>query len=163
MKSWKHLNHLQVGRYAEYLVKVVLVSKGLDVYSAEVDDRGIDFVVRKNHKTYYDIQVKSIRGLHYIFFPKSKFAPRENLFAAVVVFIEGKDPQLFMIPSKAWRSPNKLLVVRNYRDRQSPPERGLNISRKNWPILDDYRIEKTIAKINKTSNKTLQRTGKGRR
>jgi len=88
MRNWKHLNHLQVGKYAEYLVKIALVSHGLDVYCSEVDDRGIDFVVKKDHQTYLDIQVKSIRGRNYIFFPKSKFMPRENLFAAVAVFIE---------------------------------------------------------------------------
>lgn len=32
---------------------------GFDVYSAEVDDKGIDFVIRKDHEKYYDIQVKS--------------------------------------------------------------------------------------------------------
>jgi hypothetical protein len=113
MRSWKHLNHLQVGKYAEYLVKIALVSHGLDVYSSEVDDRGIDFVVKKDHQTYFDIQVKSIRGRNYIFFPKSKFMPRENLFAAVAVFIEGEDPHLFLIPSIHWLHPNSLLVERD--------------------------------------------------
>ena len=157
MKRWKHLNHLQVGKYAEYLVKIALVSNGLDVYSTEVDDRGIDFVVKKNHDTYYDIQVKSIRGRNYIFFPKSKFKPRKNLFAAIVVFIEGEDPLLFMIPSTDWLSPNNLLVERNYEGLPSPREWGLNISKKNWPILDGYQIDKTIAMIKETSNKSLQR------
>ena len=70
MKTWKHLNHLQIGKYAEYLVKMALVSHGFDVYSSEVDDRGIDFIVKKDQTTYFDIQVKSIRGKNYIFFPK---------------------------------------------------------------------------------------------
>jgi hypothetical protein len=157
MKSWKHLNHLQVGKYAEYLVKIAMVSHGLDVYSTEVDDRGIDFVVKKDHETYFDIQVKSIRGRNYIFFPKSKFTPRRNLFAAVSVFIEGEDPHLFLIPSTDWLAPNDLLVERNYEGLPSPPEWGLNISRKNWQVLEGYRIEKTIAMI-KASNKTIQPT-----
>lgn len=152
MKSWKHLNHLQVGRYAEYLVKIALVSNGLDVYSTEVDDREIDFVVKINHDSYYDIQVKSIRGRKYIFFPKSKFEPRKNLLAAVVVFIEKEDPLLFMIPSTDWLSPNNLLVERNYEGLPSQAEWGLNISERNWPILDGYQIDKTIAIIKKTSN-----------
>lgn len=161
MRSWKHLNHLQVGKYAEYLVKIALVSHGLDVYSSEVDDRGIDFVVKKDHQTYFDIQVKSIRGRNYIFFPKSKFMPRENLFAAVAVFIEGEPPHLFLIPSIHWLYPNSLLVERDYKGLRSPPEWGLNISAKNWPVLDSYRIEKTIVMIKEASNKAIQPTARG--
>jgi len=152
MRTWKHLNHLQVGKYAEYLVKIALVSHGLDVYSSEVDDRGIDFVVKRDHETYFDIQVKSIRGLNYIFFPKSKFMPRANLFAAVAVFIENEDSHLFLIPSMHWQRPNGLLVERDYEGLPSQPEWGLNISRKNWPLLSDYQMEKIIAVIRDGSN-----------
>lgn len=38
------------------------------------------------------MQVKSIRGLNYIFFRKDKFALRANLLAAVVLLIEEKPP-----------------------------------------------------------------------
>jgi hypothetical protein len=34
---------------------------GFEVYSSEVDDRGIDFVVRSASGRYYDVQVKSVR------------------------------------------------------------------------------------------------------
>lgn len=147
MKTWKHLNHLQVGRYAEYLIKMVLVSNGLDIYTSEVDDRGIDFIIKKNNNTYLDIQVKSCRGRHYIFFTKSKFIPCENLFAGVVVFIDGDDPYLFIIPSIDWLHPNDLLVERTYAGLPSPPEWGLNISRRNWPLLEKYDIHTVIQKM----------------
>lgn len=42
--EWSKLSHLQVGRYAEYFVKMQFVLLGYEVYSSEVDDRGIDFV-----------------------------------------------------------------------------------------------------------------------
>ncbi|MFA5205070.1 MAG: DUF4365 domain-containing protein [Lentisphaeria bacterium] len=129
-KNWERLNHLQVGRYAEYLFKINLVSYGLDVYSSEVDDHGIDFVVRGGDRRYFDIQVKSIRGKKYIFFPKLKFEIRDNLFAAIIVFIKGEDPYFFMIPSTAWLTPNALLVDRKYEKLASKPEYGLNISQK---------------------------------
>lgn len=97
--QWSHLNHLQLGKLAEYLVKLEFVSYGLDIYVSEVDDKGIDFIIRKNSKKYYDIQMKLIRNLNYIFFPKGKFELRDNLLAAIVVFIEKKDPYIFLIPS----------------------------------------------------------------
>ena len=81
--DWSRLTHLQVGRFAEYFVKMEFTLYGFDVYQAEVDDKGIDFVIRKGRDRYFDIQVKSIRGLNYVFFPKRCFELRENLLAAL--------------------------------------------------------------------------------
>ena len=64
--TWSRLNHLQVGRFAEYFVKMEFALYGFQVYSAEVDDRGIDFIVRHDSGGFFEIQVKSIRGLNYI-------------------------------------------------------------------------------------------------
>ncbi|AEA47642.1 hypothetical protein [Archaeoglobus veneficus] len=130
--NWSRLNRLQIGRYAEYFVKMEFTLFGFEVYTAEVDDRGIDFVVRKDNR-YYDVQVKSARGLNYIFFPKDKFSPRDNLLAAIVLFFDGEPPQLYLIPSKEWLKPNALLVSRDYEGKKSKPEWGLNLSKKNLP------------------------------
>lgn len=43
--NWTRLNRLQLGKYAEYLVKMEFVLCGCDVFSSEVDDHGIDFVI----------------------------------------------------------------------------------------------------------------------
>jgi len=59
--NWGRLNHLQLGKYAEYFVKMEFTLFGFEVYDSEVDDRGIDFVVRKDENNYYDVQVKSIQ------------------------------------------------------------------------------------------------------
>src|SRR6266498_5556501 len=90
--DWARLNRLQLGRYAEYFVKMEFTLFGFDVYSAEVDDKGIDFVIRKDNDRYHDIQVKSVRGLNYIFFRKEYFELRENLYAAIVIFYSGESP-----------------------------------------------------------------------
>ena len=68
--DWARLNHLQIGKYAEYFVKMEFTLHGFDVYTSEVDDRGIDFVIRKDRNFYYDIQVKSVRDLNYLFLPE---------------------------------------------------------------------------------------------
>lgn len=143
--QWSQLNHLQLGKLGEYLVKLEFVSYGLDIYTSEVDDKGIDFIIRKNSKKYYDIQVKSIRNLNYIFFPKKSFVLRDNLLAAIVVFIEKNDPYIFLIPSKEWTDPNSLLVSHDYVGKQSKPEWGINISQKNWDLLMEYQFHKVIS------------------
>src|SRR5688500_13005008 len=96
--DWSRLNKLQVGRYAEYFVKMEFTLLGFDVYSSEVDDRGIDFVIRREPDRYYDVQVKSSRGLNYIFFHKSQFLLRENLLAAIVLFQDQRAPELYLLP-----------------------------------------------------------------
>lgn len=120
---------------------------GFDVYTSEVDDRGIDFVVRKSEHRYYDVQVKSIRGMNYVFFPKDKFSSRDNLLAAVVLFFEGEPPQLYLIPATAWREPNALLVSRDYEGKKSKPEWGLNLSRKNSPLLTQFAFDEVVQRL----------------
>jgi len=142
--NWAKLTHLQIGRYAEYYAMMEFTQYGYDVYSAEVDDKGIDFVIRKDGK-YFDIQVKSKFKGDYIFFPKDNFKLRNNLFAAVVIFIQGKSPFLFLIPSNAWGNPELPLVSRDYKGKKSAPEYGINASIKNYPLLKKYSFEKTMA------------------
>ncbi len=79
-----------------------------------------------------------------IFFPKSKFTIRENLFLAIVVFLE-ENPDIYLIPSTDWLKPDDLLIERKYEGLQNATEWGINISRNNWPVLERYRIEKMIA------------------
>ena len=146
--DWSRLNRLQLGRYAEYFAKMEFTLFGFDVYTTEVDDRGIDFVIRKGDDRYYDVQVKSSRGFNYIFFPKDKFSPRVNLLAAVVLFFNGQAPQLYLIPSTAWLEPNALLVDRDYEGKKSKPEWGLNLSKKNLPLLmTQFAFDEVVQKL----------------
>ena len=59
---------------------------GFDVYSPELDDKGIDFIVRKDNSSYFDIQVKAVRDFNYIYFKKSKFQIRQNLYACILIY-----------------------------------------------------------------------------
>jgi len=145
--QWSALTHLQVGRYAEYFVKMEFTLHGFDVYTSEVDDKGIDFVVRRAGNVYYDVQVKSTRGLNYVFFPKDKFSPAENLLATVVLFEDGQPPTLFLIPSDTWHRPNKVFASHDYEGKVSKPEYGVNLSKRNLPALEDYRFDLVVDRL----------------
>lgn len=147
--DWDRLNHLQIGRYAEYLTKMELTAYGCDVYTSEVDDRGIDFVVRKDSDTYYDILVKSLRmkSSNYVFIRKEKFILRNNLFLSLVLFYKNEKPAIYLIPSMVWADQNSLFVNRDY-DKPgqiSKPEWGLNLSKVNMPLLEPYCFDKTVS------------------
>ena len=145
--DWSRLSSLQLGRYTEYFVKMEFTLYGFDVYTSEVDDRGIDFVIRKGYHRYYDIQVKSVYKSKYIFFPKHKFELRDNLFAAVVIFADCEAPRLFLIRATVWEQVNALIVSRDYEMKKSKPEWGLNLSRRNYDLLAEYSFEKVVGML----------------
>jgi hypothetical protein len=147
--DWGRLSALQVGRYAEYFVKMEFTLYGFEVYTSEVDDHGVDFVMRKGEGRYFEVQVKSVRvgRSNYIFLPKSKFPMRDTMLAAVVLLYPGQEPQLYLIPATAWREPNALLVDRVYEGLTSAPEWGLNLSEKNAPLLVPYAFSEMVERL----------------
>lgn len=86
-KDWSRLTSLQLGRYAEYYAKMDFASYGLEVYTSEVDDHGIDFIVKDKNNRFCEIQVKSLRSKGYVFMTKSKFdISNENLYLTLLIF-----------------------------------------------------------------------------
>jgi hypothetical protein len=130
--DWKKLNHLQLGKYGEYFAKMEFSKAGFDIYTSEVDDKGIDFIVRKNEDEHYDVQVKSVRNYNYVFMRKEVFKPRGNLLLALVLFEEDEPPTLCLVPSLEWE--NNLHIFfseKDYKGKKSRPEWGLKISKSN--------------------------------
>lgn len=145
--QWSDLNTQQVGTYSEYFVKMELTMYGFQVYGSEVDDRGIDFVARYERGPFLAIQVKSLRSTGYVFMRKEHFQPADNLYLALALLFEGQAPQLFLIPSTVWKSPDAVFVDRNYEGRKSDPEWGLNLSQKNMAALEPYRFERMVERL----------------
>ncbi len=149
--DWKKLNNQQVGAYTEYFVKMELTMYGFQVFTTEVDDRGIDFVARHETAPFIEIQVKSLRSMGYVFMQKTKFKLGENVYLALGLLFQNEPPSLYLIPSTVWLSPDSLFVERNYEGLKSKPEWGLNISKKNMPVLEKYRFESTVQRLTRPS------------
>ena len=146
--SWAKLNNQQIGRYAEYFVKMEFTMHGFQVYTAEVDDRGVDFVARHGRGPFFEVQVKSLRDKGYIFIQKEKARLSDDRLVAVVLFAEGKASDLFLIPMTTWKTPNALLVDRDYGvGKKSKPEFGINLSTKNRQLLEPYRFHTMIGQL----------------
>jgi hypothetical protein len=142
--QWSALNNQQVGAFAEYFVKMELTMYGFEVYTTEVDDRGIDFVVRKGRGPFVEVQVKALRDYGYVFMQKTKFELRDNVFLALALLFDNEAPRLFLIPAKVWKAPNHVFVDRPYEGVRSKPEWGINISRRNMPILEEFAFDKAV-------------------
>lgn len=143
--QWNRLNHLQLGRYAEYFAKMEFTEFGFEVYTSEVDDHGIDFIIKYKNNKFFEVQVKSIRNMNYVFFHKDKFSIKYETLGVLVTFVDGERPEIFLIPSTVWNTPNSLFVGRDYEGKKSKPEWGINLSIKNRAILDEYKFEKQIS------------------
>ncbi|SCX99528.1 hypothetical protein [Flavobacterium caeni] len=149
--KYDHLTHLQVGKIGEYWTKMWLTFAGLDIYSSEVDDRGIDFIIRTDNNKHIDIQVKTIREkTGYIFVTKDSWKDglKENLYLALVLMQNHKMPVVYFIPSTVWLNPNELFKDKLYDKpgQKSKPEWGINISKKNMELLSKYDISKMVSK-----------------
>jgi len=145
--EWSLLNRLQLGRYAEYFTKMEFASYGLEIYTPEVDDHGVDFIVKDKNGRFCEIQVKSLRNKGYIFVQKNKFdINNKNLYLTLLLFVNGKIPDIFLIPSGVWQKPNEAFVIRNYDKpgQKSAPEYGINVSQKNYGVLEKYRFQEVI-------------------
>lgn len=147
--NWDKLTQLQIGKYAEYFAKMEFTLLGWDVYSPELDDKGIDMVLRKD-STFIEAQVKSVRlgKTNYVFMPKSKFSPHKGLVLCLALFENDKPPSLHLIPSEAWNQPDELLADMNYGEgKKSEPEYGLRLSQKNLPMLSKYNFEQMAKQL----------------
>lgn len=144
---WGHLNRQQVGAYSEYFVEMELTMFGFQVYTSEVDDRGVDFVARYETGRYLSLQVKSLRGAGYVFMRKAHFSLSPDLYLALAILTDGEPPELFLIPSTAWAEENQLFRDRNYEGKKSAPEWGLNVSQKNMELLRAYSFERVAGAI----------------
>lgn len=151
--QWSALNNQQTGTYAEYFAKMELTMYGFEVYSTEIDDRGIDFIVRIDGGRFLQIQSKSLRNYGYVFMPKHKFKlptnqqHRDDLWVALSLLFENKQPELFLIPASTWLKPDAVFVERNYEGLKSTPEWGINISKRNMPRLREFEFENMLEAI----------------
>ena len=100
--TWSKLTKQQIGQYAERFIKMEFTRLGFDVSTAEVEDKGIAFVIRTSKGKWFqdfDVQVKSTRQNGLIVLGSRESPLRKNLLAAVVWFEEGCPPEPFLIPS----------------------------------------------------------------
>jgi hypothetical protein len=144
--KWSNLNRLQLGKYAEYYAKMEFASYGLDVYTSEVDDHGVDFIVKDKNGIFNEIQVKSLRNKGYTFMQQKKFnLDNKELYLVLMIFEEDMLPSIYLISTNAWNSKNNMFIIRDFdRGQKSKPEYGVNVTNSNEQMLDKYKFENVI-------------------
>lgn len=84
----------------------------------------------------------------YVYFDKSKFRIRPNLIAALAIFKDGCEPDLYLIPATEWQqldlTSSGVLVYREY---QGGPEYGMKLSAKGIKALGRFRFDAASKRI----------------
>lgn len=143
------LTSQKIGAIGEYYAKMTFLSYGLNVYTSEIDDHGIDFVIEVSNR-FLKIQVKTVRAkTDYVYMRKKYFNPSDiSFYVCFIRLTDGEYPALYLIPASAWVESNQsIFVYRPYEGRKSAPEYGLNLSKKNLPQLEKYKFETVIKTI----------------
>lgn len=128
---------------------MTLASYGMSIYTSEVDDHGIDFVA-ETKSGFLKFQVKTIRNsTGYVFMRKEVFdVSDKTLYLLLIRLTDGEHPEMYVIPAYAWNDKSKTaLVYHGYEGKKSDSEYGVNVSKKNLPQLDCYKIENCIEKL----------------
>jgi hypothetical protein len=89
--AWSSLNRLQRGTYGEYFAKMEFAMYGFEIYTAEVDDRGIDFIVRRPRGDFLEVQVKTVTGTNLAYVNADKFKASAEYLVAFVLPDGGGD------------------------------------------------------------------------
>lgn len=147
--SRKELTRQRLGTFGEYYAKMVLASYGMSIYTSEVDDHGIDFVAETKNG-FMKFQVKTVRqGTNYVFMIEEHFNIADSeLFLFLSILTDNELPVSYIVPATVWENDaTGMFVYRKYEGKKSKPEYGINLSAKNMPFLDMYKVEKMIDKF----------------
>ena len=145
--SRSNLTAQKLGTFCEYYAKMTLASYGLDVYTSEVDDHGIDFITESKNG-FLKFQVKAIRTAtsQYVFMRKEYFdIGDKNLFLFLLLLTDGEYPDVYLVPTSAWQQESKVFVYHAYEGKKSKPEYGVNISKKNMAELEKYKLASMLS------------------
>lgn len=76
----------------------------------------------------------------YIFLRKDKFVIRPNLLAAIAIFKDGQEPELYLVPADAWLNPTPPLSDRLYdqEGQKSKPEYGFSVTAKHAEAIGRF-------------------------
>lgn len=153
MENFKTSNRqLQLGKCGEYLAKIAFIQHDFEVYSSDVDDRGIDLVVRKNKRSrFFEVQVKTVRKWEGVFMQKDVFSPKDDLYLLLIVVEESSNPTVILIPSLEWDENKKLysfFVFRSYEGKKSKPEYTINFSKESVAaIKSNFAFENRVQEL----------------
>jgi hypothetical protein len=146
--NWNKLNRIQKGTFGEYYAKMEFTMFGAEVYTSEVDDRGIDFVCRFPNSGFYEVQVKTISDVNLQFVNKDKFKARSDFLVVLIRLEQLKEPELYVFKGTDWDSNDGLLKFNSYEGKKSAPAYEIRLSKLRLRALQEYSLENRYSELN---------------
>lgn len=135
--NWKELNNIQKGTFGEYFAKMEFTLFGSEVYTSEVDDRGIDFVARFPDSDFYEVQVKTVSDENLQYINEDKFKKEDGFLVALVRLKQNCEPCIYVFKGTDWDSDSSdgLLKFNKYEGKKSKPAYEIKLSKNRLPVL----------------------------
>lgn len=141
--NWSKLSNTQMETFGRYFAKMEFESFGFEVYSSEKNEKGIDFIARRDDGFVYEVQTKTILYSSEQCRKSAVYSldiANLNMHINLLLFKNGKMPDSFLIPAMAWKFPNDLFSNRITDGNKFSTGYVLNISKRSLPILENYKF-----------------------
>jgi hypothetical protein len=132
-----------VAERARTVVMHELVGLG---YSVERDSsRGSGRITVTGRSGRFEVYVSGANGWGYPMWTERRLRPSPLRFAVVVRFPDrNAEPELYLIPTLDWLSPEVPLVNPQYEAMKSEPEYGVRLTSTNYDALQRYRWARRV-------------------
>jgi hypothetical protein len=140
----------QLGRSERIALGKAIVTERLEVLGCTVrppsslSDGKLDVQTPSGRSIEVFVSTQRVGG--YVFWTKRRLQPASSRFAAIVLLIDGEDPDLYLVPTAAWRSAAPPFTDRDNIGRRSEPEYGISLARSSLSALEGYRWDERSEK-----------------
>ncbi len=146
--TWSQLDPSTLRGYALYRAKGALMLAGLEVYTPEGDTGGVDLLVHAPTGRYHPVRVTSARrGERWAFIRNTPFEPAADLLFALVVFEDGAEPDVYLMPSEVLQRPAGTFASRFYDGIDSPPEWTVDVTESGLEALRQFHLDEIAARL----------------
>lgn len=135
--AWSTLSPAEVRQVGVTFVQEKIGAHG---WRTELVDARSNTMAARRGQRRLEVHVRTVRGLNYAFLPKRRFRLADDRLVAYVRLTDSDAARLYLIPSRAWETPDGLLVSRDFADNglASEPEYGIQISQKRLDELERF-------------------------
>ena len=133
-----------IGQIGEYYARILFLSNGFDVYMPLIDNKGIDFIAKRNEKE-YKVQVKTVCPYSYCYIrdnDNNEFNVEDGNFLVCYIRLKESEtdkeqlpvPDILIFNATLWGSLSKNEKLKDilvdYSQRKNNPEYGIKFNKK---------------------------------
>jgi hypothetical protein len=135
--QWSQLGRTERIALGKTLVRDRLERQGCAVASPRslIDGR---LAVRTPSGRALEVFVSTQKVGGYVFWTKQRLELDPDRFAAIVLLIDGEDPELYLVPTTEWRTAGPPFTNRDNLGKRSAPEYGISLAHSSLPMLERY-------------------------